>query len=104
MRNEEVLYFIERLKERTPLIERVRREHFPETDTLSSAHRRWYANRDAAVAWHLTSAYYDKGQKLPTGIGWFAAQRPCQPVSPVIGGRPAFPLSFKVSAISAALE
>src|SRR5208282_1493232 len=29
---------------------------------------------------------------------------PCQPVSPVIGGRLAFPLSFKVSAISAALE
>lgn len=75
MRNEEVLYGLEGLDAYCPLIERVRKEYFPEKQILSRVERRWYANRDAGVGANLTFAYFDKGRKLPKEIGWPAVRR-----------------------------
>jgi len=75
MTNEEVLYFLERSEERSPLIQLVRSEHFTESDTLSPGQRRWYANRDAAVGWHLIRACFDRKQPLPKEMSWPAVLR-----------------------------
>ena len=75
MRNDEVLYAIEGLEARSPLIEQVRQEYFGEIGILSRVHRRWYANRDAGVGANLAFAYFDAGLKLPKGIGWPAVRR-----------------------------
>lgn len=75
MNNEDVVYFLERSNPRSPLIEWVRREHFAENERLTPGQRRWYANRDAAVGWHLVRACFDARQKLPKEICWPAVLR-----------------------------
>lgn len=78
MRNDEVLYSIQGLEAPCPLLERVRQEYFAETEILSPAQRRWYANRDASVGANLTFAYFEVGRQLPKQIGWPAVRRAYQ--------------------------
>ena len=75
MRNEQALHLLFSLSDDSPLIKRIRREHFPEAEKLLQEHRLWYGNRDAALGSHLTFTYFRERRKLPKEIGWSAMRR-----------------------------